>query len=120
VPTVQEDAQVGSGINSPAGGVQAAKPFRKRRDTQHIEITKNSSLLYYVSGIAVEYQLRRRQEPSHSVVSRFRSGRNTVAIIDKESSDRLLAALGTEESERIRVLAQSENFACVKYSERSD
>jgi hypothetical protein len=43
-----------------------------------------------------------------------------VAIIDKESSDRLLAALGTEESERIRVLAQSENFACVKYSERSD
>jgi hypothetical protein len=54
------------------------------------------------------------------VVSRFRSGRNTMAIMDKESSDKLLAALGTEKSERIRILAQSENFACVKYLERSD
>ena len=53
------------------------------------------------------------------IESRFRSATNTVAIIDKESSDRLLAALGTENRERIRLLAQSENFACIKYLERS-
>ena len=50
------------------------------------------------------------------VRSRLESGRNTIAVMDKEAADRILAALRDGKGERIRVLAESENFACLKYS----
>jgi len=50
------------------------------------------------------------------VESRLASGRNTVVVIDKEAAGRLRAALGDGQPEAITVLAQSENFVCLKYA----
>jgi hypothetical protein len=48
--------------------------------------------------------------------SRLASGRNAVVIIDKEAAGRLRAALADGKTERTTVLAQSDNFYCLKYS----
>jgi hypothetical protein len=50
------------------------------------------------------------------VRSRLESGKNTVVVIDKEAAGRLLAELAGGKTERLTVLAQSDNFYCLQYS----
>ena len=50
------------------------------------------------------------------VKSKLESGTSTVVVIDKEAAGRLMAELAETKTERLTVLAQSDNFYCLKYS----
>jgi 4-amino-4-deoxy-L-arabinose transferase-like glycosyltransferase len=50
------------------------------------------------------------------VRSRLESGTNTVVVIDKEAAGRLMAEMAGEKAERLTVLAESDNFYCLKHS----
>jgi hypothetical protein len=50
------------------------------------------------------------------VRSRLQSGTHTVVVIDKEAARRLMTEMAGETGERLTVLAESDNFYCLKYS----
>ncbi len=50
------------------------------------------------------------------VKSKLESGTSTVVVIDKEAAGRLMDELAETKTERLTVLAQSDNFYCLKYS----